>query len=72
MVQDNTCNGMTVADSGYHSGTHPDQGTVAEQGVEDDDNASVATDGESSMLPREHKRVLEAAKATMRRRTYSF
>jgi hypothetical protein len=56
MVQDNTCNGMTVADSGYH----PDQGTVAEQGVEDDDNASVATDGESSMLPREHKRVLEA------------
>jgi len=53
--------GTTIAaDSGYQSGPRNDWDASGGNGVMDDDACSVATDGQNSNLPLEHKHVLEA------------
>ena len=56
LLPDNTI----AADSGYQSGRRTDCDTSGGNDAMDDDACSVATDGQHSSLPPEHKQVLEA------------
>lgn len=52
--------GMTTADSGYHSGARTSCMDVEGGGDLDDDAASIATNGSPSLLPRQDRYLLEA------------
>ena len=52
--------GMTTADSGYHSGARTNCMDLEDGGDLDDDAASIATNGWPSVLPRQDRYLLEA------------